>query len=547
MFRSGMREATESSLVLKGIPVPVFELVLKAIYSGLDVLTLENFIDVWQAVHQLQIDFMIKSCQHFAIQSISINMWEEIYRNAKLLNSKCVSDEVNSFLLKNFDAVCIAPTFLEFPYHELCELLQSQELVVTREDLVLSSVMRWVEGGSQLNQCKETSVEEGEEKEIESEEKLSLRVQDSTDQTVGQADQTAGDRLSRQDKLTALLSLVRMCLVSPRALTRVLKLRLISENRDAREIIVNAFSYHVLDYRHGQWSSSAIQRLCSGYTHFGVKARSNGTFDFLGADNEKWHTCSTSDYLQRDVKIVNFDNELYAIGMQNANYPNGPCQMLVLCENTWAIVLQMPSKDLLLVSHGHFIYIINKSNKTIYCVKPKLKTPRLLKYIDCPETVANVSHAMAIENFLLVFCSITHNEVDETAVHMLDISTKVWSRLDNLEGPAEHLVSFRDDKNSYILQTSGSLWKLVVSACYQRVEFKCIAQLWNFKKRLNGALTYGGKLLIHGNDPSKDPADQPKLKKVPEYFKTIVYRGTEDMCSNFIPITLPNRAVLPDG
>lgn len=143
---------------------------------------------------------------------------------------------------------------------------------------------------------------------------------------------------------------------------------------------------------------------------------------------------------------------------------------------------------------------------------------------------------MIFENFYLFFFSETHDSVVETDVRKLCISSKVWTRLENITGPAEQIIFFRNDENFYILQTNGSLWSILNVHSIKYIELKFVLKFWNVQKKLYGVLTYNGKLVMFGNDRSKDP---PGLAStVPGHIEEIKYLGSDAKCFNFIPITL---------
>ncbi|XP_059170039.1 kelch-like protein 22 [Physella acuta] len=142
LFRSGMREVTENCVVLHDVSYEGFQLVLKTIYTGENILTLENLFEVWRAVNRLQITFMIDLCENFAIEAIKLDTWENIYSNAKMFDSEKVIQQLHLFLLKNFDPVCLSATFLQLSFNEVRGLIKSPELNVVCEDVVLESVIR---------------------------------------------------------------------------------------------------------------------------------------------------------------------------------------------------------------------------------------------------------------------------------------------------------------------------------------------------------------------------------------------------------------------
>ncbi|XP_059175104.1 uncharacterized protein LOC131955137 [Physella acuta] len=336
---------------------------------------------------------------------------------------------------------------------------------------------------------------------------------------------------SREDRLIELLKLVRTCLVSPVVLSRVLKMELFTENNDAREILIDSLLYYFLDWRHGHWPSTAIHRSCSEYTHAGVCAVSGGLFEFKCARTEKVLAINVCIYLRKFIQLVTFENELFAIG-KFCVQPNEPCRMFVFREKSWKEVMELPSHNLLLVSHGDFIYVLNKDDGFIYMMNPKSGNPSLEALTALPEYV-NATHSMVIEDILLLFCSKITKGIDETVVYAMDFSSKMWTRLNTLDGPAEQLISFRNDQHNYVLQRNGILWLIVNTSSSWNVQFKFLAKLWQFEKNLCGAFTYESKLIIMKNRVYK------KCKKhIPDHFETISYWGKYGISSNFVPITV---------
>ncbi|XP_059164225.1 kelch-like protein 40b [Physella acuta] len=144
LFRSRLREVTDNSVVLHDIPSEVFKTILNTLYSGEIDLTSENSIEIWRAVNMLQIMFLVELCESFAIDAIAIETWGNIYETAAQLSSKRCLDQLHIFMLKNFEEIRHSPTFLTMSVNEVKDLIKSQDLVVSKEDDVLESVLKWV-------------------------------------------------------------------------------------------------------------------------------------------------------------------------------------------------------------------------------------------------------------------------------------------------------------------------------------------------------------------------------------------------------------------
>ncbi|XP_059171668.1 kelch repeat and BTB domain-containing protein 3-like [Physella acuta] len=282
LLRCEMRGANDGCVTLNGISEPTFQHILKSIYSGTVILTLDNFIDVWKAVDQLQIEFMIADCETFALKVMSednlVNIWtladklqkqeiitkceefalnvfiknfEHIFKTAKTVESRKVMDACKSFMLKNFDGVSRMVSIMELPFEEFLRLIESRDLNMSSEDTVLETVIKWVkyvpENDVEFAVLKmslsDFQFEKGNDQSTE--EKL---VEDSGDSYHGVSDCVelpideshnlleVGNRIQL---LATLLKSVRTSLVSTPILDYCLKHKLMLDNTEARDILIN--------------------------------------------------------------------------------------------------------------------------------------------------------------------------------------------------------------------------------------------------------------------------------------------------------------------
>ncbi|XP_059164665.1 uncharacterized protein LOC131947464 [Physella acuta] len=536
LFRSGMREVTENCVVLQEVSCDVFTLILRTLYTGVDILTSQNLLDVWRAVHMLQISFMVKLCEDFAIETVTMDTWEKVYTNAKLLDSEYVLEHLQKFMIKNFEQISLTSTFLQLSFDELRNLIKCQDLVVSKEDLVLEGVIRWVnfvqimpaelkESKCTLNVCQD-----------EDSNKVDHMILDSS----GTTDFVKNEIALRKEKLTGLLKKIRIYLVSPSLLSHVYKMDLISENKDSSDIIVDALLYHVQDLRQSHWPSGALHRTCSGYTYGGVFAQGNGHLKFISAIEEKIYTISYSSWLYGEINLTTVNGELYA-----ASRPNYPfyreCNIHVFSDTKWNLVTKLKCHNFLFFSRRDCIYILNKDTQEIYEIKPKDDPDHIHILTQFAEDI-KVTHVIALEYCILLFCSETQNGLEETAVHTFDILSKVWTRLDNLDGPAEHLISFKNGTHNYILQANGSLCLVLYLHDSRKIEFEQIANLWTWKTVLHGAFTYKKKLIIVGYQSQINPDGEQKLE-VPNHFKLIKHWQFFCTRSNVAPLIIPTASL----
>lgn len=531
LFRSNMKETNENVVTLKGISVGTFNLILKYVYNGDNLLTVDNVIEVWRAVDQLQIDFMIDICEKFAINVMSLNNLEDIYKTAKLLNAKTVLDASKSFMLKHFNDFCKTKTFMELSFEEISGLIIDQDLNVNDEDVVLESIFKWVEYEERTDHIYETK----ETVSIVSDQQTlqCLPFYDTTFEDCSDCTSLEDTNLIRKNQLVNLLQNVRLCLVRPSFLSKVFNHKLLQGNDKAKNLIFKTTLYRIQDLNYGQWMSASIYRNCSEYGHYGVYTVGNGIIKSLSAASETWHSMTSVCPLHFRTQPCVFDSELYCFGLKNVG--DYKSRLQVYQEGAWIELSEIPGRNLITFPHYKFIYILNCDNSELYRINPKLmKTSAQL--FQSPDNLINITHAISYEDKILLFSSMTTSGTEETAIHSLDVSSHLLTPLDNLDGPADHMISFRDDNNTYILQKNGNLWSLSTTQS-NKIQFKCIDRLWYIERKIHGALTYNGKLVIV-YEPNDDIKDKWKSSQVIGLFRSVKYKRIRN-CSKFIPAILP--------
>uniref|UniRef100_A0A2C9M7N6 BTB domain-containing protein n=1 Tax=Biomphalaria glabrata TaxID=6526 RepID=A0A2C9M7N6_BIOGL len=147
LIRSNMKEKQEMKVDLQNIPMKTFQLILKTLYTGCELLTKDNVLKVWSAVHQLQIHFLVQHCEDFILENISLEILETYKKHAEFLQSERVSEGIFKYMLQNFMILRSTGAFLRLQFEDLLRLIESDSLVVTSEDLVLQSVYEWINFG----------------------------------------------------------------------------------------------------------------------------------------------------------------------------------------------------------------------------------------------------------------------------------------------------------------------------------------------------------------------------------------------------------------
>ncbi|KAH9513869.1 hypothetical protein Btru_031600 [Bulinus truncatus] len=609
LFRSQMKENICKCATLEGITRDTFALIVETLYTGHGVLTNDNVIDIWHAANQLQIQFLIEECETFINRSLSLNNCEQYLCHAKLLNRKDVLATIWNFIKRNFDSFSQTDSLLDVSISELLDLVKCQDLKVKSEDVVVESVLRWIDndpssqyvqdgqsfgersisdisnvekkvkpesktnGDLQIvtqiqysashsfpndpNSGDDANMSSKIEEEHQNEENViterpgadSLQKSDKGVQTANQPDILTNDSSKkRSDYLVTLLSTARMCLVSTECLEKTMKLPMILENTKARDLILKALFYRIhQSHRHGQWPLSAIWRNCAQLENVAVSCvndysnRLTGLTAFSFTKNKwfKLNSCPDDNYYSI---CINVDNKLNLFNVNNSKRRLHWYTLNTSSFSSASIVDSFPCTSFLAEVIDDNVYIMTFTNPQLFSLNTSAK--QLLKINTEIEPNSCLQHMTTFSNYLLIFYSESINtDRKETVVQCFDTLTQTVNRLNNLEGPAEKMTSFKNDHDTFILQANGDLWK-VVQPQSDVIDFELVAKLWTCDWPLKGAVTFFDDLYIFGVKSESLQNDWCLKRNLLGYFPQIHYvEHPDDYYSALVP-TVVNRDML---
>ncbi|CAL1533191.1 unnamed protein product [Lymnaea stagnalis] len=150
-FHILLRTATEKGdtmpvviLTIKGIEPDTFENILGSIYRAENNLTEQNMIDLWHAVSDLQINFLVSECEEFIMNKISLSNYLNIYESAVLLKSERVLKSIYPFLVKHYRDFIRSQTFVAMSLESFEQLLSECGSAIQPPDLLVESIIKWV-------------------------------------------------------------------------------------------------------------------------------------------------------------------------------------------------------------------------------------------------------------------------------------------------------------------------------------------------------------------------------------------------------------------
>nr|XP_023693783.1 kelch-like protein 10 [Paramormyrops kingsleyae] len=130
---------------IPGVSPEGMNLVIEYAYTHSVLITVDNVESLLAAGDQLNIPGIVQHCSDFLTVQLCVSNCVGIYSTA---DSYCLPELRQSafhFLLENFTEVAsTSEEFLKLTLHQLCEVIEKDELRVEQEEVVFDAVLRWI-------------------------------------------------------------------------------------------------------------------------------------------------------------------------------------------------------------------------------------------------------------------------------------------------------------------------------------------------------------------------------------------------------------------
>ncbi|CAL1548668.1 unnamed protein product [Lymnaea stagnalis] len=568
MFRSGMKDSQNDFAVIEHVSRDIFVDILRALYTGSDVLTQDNVIAVWHASNLLQIDVMIRQCENKVVQWLTVENFENMSINAKLSDSKRVLETIFDFMLANFEKVRDTQTFLEMSPGRFLDFIESYKLVVGSEDLVLESILKWIEyspegfpnssvtsfvakSSSEMvvaNFTTETS-SKNTENELNASTSFETKILKTcvSNSSVGDSasDTSKADAKSvvphikqenkpkRLDMLTDLIKAARTCLASPGCLQWLYGNPLCESLPEVKDVLFKASMYHCSGQGHLLRASS--HRIGSELEHFAVFSTHKEIKAYSMERDEVFQIPLCGALSAHSMRFLISENDIYTF--------RGNSSIYILRGYTWQTMFSLNNNAPNLINHDNFFWELNGQYGKINKFNLRNANETVSPFVDLPANVERVDLCLSWNKRILLFSNEYNNtnQINETIVHSLDVSLKTWTKLENMNESMAWAKSFRDDTTTYILQTTGEVWA-VLERTPDVITFECLGKMWVKPKSILGAVIYERELIIFGNNDTNDLPDITKLSCPPDSFTKIrCYSYSDNIYSNVVFAALPKK------
>ena len=212
MYLSAMRESN-GIVTLGDIEAATFEVILKFIYSGEDIINTENADAILKAAVMLQIKCLQQRCEEFMTENVDAENCLAVWKLASAHGCVYLAQKAWMCVLHYFEFVCESEDFLRLDCDDVLSIIKDNDLNTPSEETVCDAVLRW------LNH----------------------------------------DIDNRKQYMKSIFENLRLPLVQPEYLLgNIDRNALVQENSDCRGFVEEAKRYHLLPARRHEFVSSRL-------------------------------------------------------------------------------------------------------------------------------------------------------------------------------------------------------------------------------------------------------------------------------------------------
>ena len=144
MFTHDMVETRGGIVTLYDLEPSIFEILLKFMYTGNEVVHHDNAEQIFRASSMLQISCLQERCEEFLIDQVSYENCVGIWTIAKAHNCTKLATKSLATVLENFPQVSSSLEFLKLEVEDVICLIKGDNLCVPNEEDVCDAVMSWL-------------------------------------------------------------------------------------------------------------------------------------------------------------------------------------------------------------------------------------------------------------------------------------------------------------------------------------------------------------------------------------------------------------------
>ncbi|KAL3877713.1 hypothetical protein ACJMK2_035378 [Sinanodonta woodiana] len=145
MFSSGMRESRDNVITIQNVDKDTFKTLLKYLYTGDDLITMENVQHLLRVANMLQVKCLQEHCENFLSKSLSSENCLNIWKMASAIGCSKLVKKSWKYILENFVIIMELDEFDSFDVNDIISLIKDNDLNTSSEEMVCDAVIKWIQ------------------------------------------------------------------------------------------------------------------------------------------------------------------------------------------------------------------------------------------------------------------------------------------------------------------------------------------------------------------------------------------------------------------
>ncbi|CAH1118683.1 unnamed protein product [Phaedon cochleariae] len=306
MFNGDMKEHSQSEIALLDLDPTAIDLLIEYAYTGQIIITADNVQVLLPASSLLQMQEVREACCRFLLRQLHPTNCLGIRSFADTHSCEELHLKSHVYALQNFQQVVGTEEFLLLPFQQVNDLISNSQLNISSEEDVFTAVLNWVKH----------------------------------------------DLAERSQYISKLMQHVRLPLVNREFLmTRVDNEKLIRDNNDCRELLLEAMRYHL-----------APERRCALSTTRTMERKPNGANPYLFAigggslfaihsecevynpKTDSWSLIAPMQWRRSRSGVTGLRRLLYVVGGYDGAADLATAEYFNPLNNSWSSITPMGTK-----------------------------------------------------------------------------------------------------------------------------------------------------------------------------------------------------------
>ncbi|XP_050302489.1 kelch-like protein 17 [Anthonomus grandis grandis] len=306
MFNGEMKEQNLSEIAIHDMDATAVDLLLDYTYTGQITITADNVQVLLPASSLLQMQDVREACCRFLLRQLHPTNCLGIRSFADTHSCKELHLRSHIYALQNFQQVVSTEEFLLLPFEEVKELISNSQLNISSEEDVFTAVLNWVKH----------------------------------------------DLLERQKYISALMIHVRLPLVNREFLMTIVdNEKLIRDNTDCRELLLEAMRYHLAPERRCTMANfRTMERKPKGADPY-IFAIGGGSLFAIHSEcevynprSDTWHSIAPMLWRRSRSGVTGLRRLLYVVGGYDGASDLATAECYNPLTNVWTAITPMGTK-----------------------------------------------------------------------------------------------------------------------------------------------------------------------------------------------------------